>query len=125
MKKTIFILILAIVAISVIGIVLFREWQGTKKELATMSEQYKVALQSDNASPLVIRDTILDTVNNSISYIYYPIQTTGPVEGYVSKGLADTLAAALKAATNTIDRLTAKIISVEGAAKGERITDTA
>lgn|SRR5690606_18113254 len=124
MKKTIFILILALIATSVIGIVLFREWGSTKKELATMSEQYKEALKSDNASPLVVRDTIFDTTNNSVSYVYIPIQTTGPVEGYVSKGLADTLAALLKVATNKIDRLESKIISIAGAGKGDRITDT-
>lgn len=124
MNKTTFFLILALVASSVIGFVLFREWRGTKKELATMSEQYEAALQSNNAAPLVIRDTIIDTTNNSISYIYNPIQTTGPVDGYVSKGLADTLAAALKVATNKIDRLESKIISIAGAGKGERVTDT-
>src|SRR5690606_27669024 len=74
--------------------------------------------------PLVIRDTIVDTVSNSISYTDNPIQTTGPVEGYVSKGLADTLATALKVATNKIDRLTAKIISIEGAGKGDSRSDT-
>jgi len=124
MKKTIFFLILALVATSVIGIMLFREWQGTKKELATMSEQYKAALQSNNAEPLVVEKLIPDMSANKVSYIYKPIETTGPVDGYVSKGLADTLAAALKVATNKIDRLTAKIISVEGAGKGERVTDT-
>src|SRR5690606_4983367 len=124
MKKTVIILTIALLVVSVLGIVLFREWRSTKKELNTISEQYAAAIQQNDAAPLVIRDTIVDTVSNSISYTYNPIQTTGPVEGYVSKGLADTLATALKVATNKIDRLTAKIISIEGAGKGDRITDT-
>lgn len=124
MKKTIFILILALIATSVIGIVLFREWGSTKKELATMSEQYEAAVQSNNAAPLIVEKLVPDTTANKVSFVYKPIQTTGPVEGYVSKGLADTLATALKVATNKIDRLTAKIISIEGAGKGDRISDT-
>src|SRR5690606_8074253 len=80
--------------------------------------------QTNNAAPLIIEKVIPDTSTNKVSYIYQPIETTGPVEGYVSKGLADTLAAALNVATKQIDRLTAKLISVEGAGKGERVTDT-
>src|SRR5690606_14963348 len=124
MKKTIFFLILALVAATVIGFVLFRAWQDTETELATMSEQYDIARQTNNAAPLIIEKVIPDTSTNKVSYIYQPIETTGPVEGYVSKGLADTLAAALNVATKQIDRLTAKLISVEGAGKGERVTDT-
>lgn len=119
-----FIIIVIIVALAVAGIVLFREWQESKKEYSTLYERYQEALKADKAAPLVIRDTIIDTVVGTASYGYRPVQTTGPIEGYVSKGFADTLAEALGVATKKIDRLQSYIVKIEGSGKGERVTDT-
>lgn len=119
-----FIIILVITALTVVGIILFREWRQSSKEYSTLYEQYQEALKADKPAPLVIRDTIIDTVEGTATYGYRPIQTTGPVEGYVSKGFADTLARALGVATKEIDHLKSYIAKVEGKGKGERVTDT-
>lgn len=119
-----FIIIVIISALTVAGIVLFRKWQESKKEYSTLYDSYQEALKVDKAVPLVIRDTIIDTVAGTATYGYRPVQTTGPVEGYVSRGFADTLANALGVATKTIDRLQSYIVTIEGKGKGDRIIDT-
>lgn len=119
-----FIVIVIISALTLAGVILFRKWQESKKEYSTLYDTYQEALKVDKAVPLVIRDTIIDTVAGTATYGYRPIQTTGPIEGYVSKGFADTMAQALGVAVKEIDRLKSHIVTVEGKGKGERITDT-
>ncbi|GAA4137973.1 hypothetical protein GCM10022216_14620 [Sphingobacterium kyonggiense] len=115
-----FLLILALVAMRWLHLA----WIDEKKERTTLQDQYDEAIKNNDAAPLVILDTIRDTVAGTVTYIYPPVVTKKNTDGYVSKGLADTLAKALKVATKEIDHLTSKIISIEGKGKGERIKDT-
>ena len=122
MKKTTFILILALIFVSIGLIHYFRQYNKERTEYKTLQEQYDIALQANKGAPLVPIDSTRDS--SSITYVYNTIRTTGPVDGYVSKGLADTLATALKVASKEIDRLTSMVVSASGKGKGERIPDT-
>lgn len=119
-----FIITLVVGALLITGLILFRKWRSSEKEYATLYERYQAALQQKGAAPLVVIDTIFDTVAGTASYRYLPVQTTGPIDGYVSKGFADTLAKALGVATKEIDHLKSYIAKVEGKGKGERVKDT-
>lgn len=124
MNKTTFFLILALVGTIVACFVSIREWRHAAREHKSLQESYQILLNTPAAGPITVRDTIRDTVAGTTSFIYVPKLVAGPVEGYVSKGLADTLAASLKVASKEIDRLSSKVLSLEAKGKGERVTDT-
>lgn len=124
MKRTLFFLIVALIATITICVVLFREWRNESKEKATLQQQYDLALLSTDATPLVVYDTIFDTVDNTVQFKLNPVQTTGNVGAFVSKGVVDTMAKALNVAVREIERLNSKVITMEGKGKGERLRDT-
>ncbi|SEG63060.1 DUF6808 domain-containing protein [Sphingobacterium lactis] len=124
MKKTTFTLILLLVLTSVACVILYRNYNAKNKENRTLQEQYDNALKANGAVPLSPIDTIFYADSSKVTYIYNTVRTTGPVDGYVSKGLADTLAIALKVATKEIDRLSSALVTAAGKGKGERIIDT-
>ncbi|WP_313261863.1 hypothetical protein [Sphingobacterium sp.] len=123
MKKTIFILSLLVIVALAGCIILVRKFYDERKERLTLQEQYDIAIKENGAVPLVPIDTVyIDSSKKAL--IYPPIRTTGPLDGYVSKGLADTLATSLKVAVKEIDRLQSMLIIAEGKGKGERTKDT-
>lgn len=124
MNKTTFFLILALVGTIVACFVSIREWRHAAREHKYLQESYQTLLNTPAAGPITIRDTIRDTIAGTSTFMYVPLKVSGPVDGYVSKGLADTLAASLKVASKEIDRLKSKVITLETKAKGQRITDT-
>ena len=124
MNKSTFFLGLLLILSGIAIVVLFRKYNAERKELKTLNEQYQNALKANKAVPLPILDSIVDTSSNSKTIIYQTIQTKEPVNGYVSKGLADTLALALKVATKELDRVSSMLVTANAKGKGERITDT-
>ncbi|WP_185213754.1 hypothetical protein [Sphingobacterium mizutaii] len=123
MKKSIFILSLLLIVALAGCIILVREYNAEKKERLTLQEQYDLAIKENGAIPLEPKDTIFID-SSKVTYIYNPIRTTGPIDGYVSKGLADTLATSLKVAVKEIDRLQSMLITADAKGKGERTKDT-
>ena len=87
-------------------------------------KESKIAHETIEHSQTRIIDTLYDTITNTTTVIYKPVVTTKDPANFVSKGLADTLAKALKVAVNKIERLEAKIISIQASGKGERSIDT-
>lgn len=124
MRKSTFILGILLVASIVAVIIFYRKNREAQKELGTIQEQYQAALKMNRAVPFPIIDTIIDTVAGTRTIIYQPLKTLGPIDGYVSKGLADTLASALKVSVKEIDRLKSMLVEASGKGKGERIKDT-
>ena len=123
MKKTIFILIALLLATSVAGIVLYRKWQETKTDYSTLWSSHQTLL-ANGIDTLVVREVIRDSSAGTTTAMYNPLQTTAPVEGYVSKGVVDTMAKALGVATSEIVNLRSQVIKLEGKGKGERVRDT-
>ncbi|HIY76406.1 MAG TPA: hypothetical protein H9825_09100 [Candidatus Sphingobacterium stercorigallinarum] len=124
MKKTNIILAITLIVMLVIGTWGYVQLGNERAEKRNYQQLYQEALEKGKAEPLTIRDTIVDTVAGTISYVYNPVQTTDNVEGYVSKGLADTLALALKVATKTITRLESMVATISAAEKADRVKDS-
>ncbi len=124
MKKTIFILSLFLISAIAGCFMLYRMYSSEKGEHKTLQDQYDIAIKNNNAVPLESIGTVHYPDSSKVTYIYPSIKTTGTVDGYVSKGLADTLATALKVATKEIDRLTSMVVTASAKGKGERIKDT-
>lgn len=123
MKKSIFILIALLLATSVATIVFYRKWSEGDKSYQTLWTSHQRLLEN-GTDTLVIREVIRDTSAGTTTAMYNPLRTTGPVEGYVSKGVVDTMAKALGVATSEIVSLRSQVIKLEGKGKGERSTDT-
>jgi len=85
-----------------------------ESEHRTLQEQYQNAIKQNGAVPLNAIDTVFLSDSSKVTYVYNSIKTTEPIDGYVSKGLADTLAVALKVATKEIDRLSSMLLSANG-----------
>lgn len=102
----------------------FRECNRQKSDKEILKGQYNTALELGKAAPLVIIDTFYDTKSNTSSTTFMPIQTSGQVSNFVSKGMADTMAVALKVAVKEIESLKSMVVSLSGSGKGERIIDT-
>ena len=124
MNKTTFILSLLLIVAIVIGFIFYRMYNEKESEHRTLQEQYQNAIKKNGAVPLNAIDTVFLSDSSKVTYVYNSIKTTEPIDGYVSKGLADTLAVALKVATKEIDRLSSMLVSANGKGKGERIVDT-
>ncbi|VTQ01658.1 hypothetical protein [Sphingobacterium daejeonense] len=124
MNKTTFILSLLLIVAIVIGFIFYRMYNEKESEHRTLKEQYQNAIKQNGAVPLNAIDTVFLSDSSKVTYVYNSIKTTEPIDGYVSKGLADTLAVALKVATKEIDRLSSMLVSANGKGKGERIVDT-
>ncbi len=124
MNKTTFILSLLLIVAIVIGFIFYRMYNKEESEHRTLQEQYQNAIKQNGAVPLNAIDTVFLSDSSKVTYVYNSIKTTEPIDGYVSKGLADTLAVALKVATKEIDRLSSMLVSANGKGKGERIVDT-
>lgn len=123
MKKQTFTLATALTIFVVLVFVLFNSWRTSQSDYNKLSEQYR-QLVNNPAQPLVVRDTIIDTANNTAGVIYVPVNTPNDVSQYVPKGLADTLAMALKVAVKKLERVESKLISIEAKGKGTRHVDT-
>ncbi len=123
MKKTIFILSLLLIVALAGCIILVRKFYDEREERLTLQEQYDIAIKENGAVPLVPIDTIFID-SSKVTYIYNPIRTTGPIDGYVSKGLADTLATSLKVAVKELEQLRSMQLHASAKGKGERIKDT-
>ncbi|GEM_PF-911814 len=124
MNKTTFILSLLLIAAIILSSIFYFESRNKGKELHTLQEQYENAIKQNKAVPLNAIDTIYYPDSSKATYVYNTIRTSEPIDGYVSKGLADTLALALKVTTKELDRLSSMQVSVNGKGKGERIVDT-
>lgn len=124
MNKTTFILSLLLIVAIVIGFIFYRMYNEKESEHRTLKEQYQNAIKQNGSVPLNAIDTVFLSDSSKVTYVYNSIRTTEPIDGYVSKGLADTLAVALKVATKEIDRLSSMLVSANGRGKGERIVDT-
>lgn len=122
MKKHIIIIFVIALALGLCA-VLFNLWYQGKKEYKNLAAQYEQLLNNP-AQPLIVRDTIRDSVKNTSSIVYVPINTPHDVGQYVPKGLADTLAMALKVAVKKLERVESKLISIDAKGKGERLVDT-
>ena len=94
-----------------------------RKEYINMASEYQRALQKYKDEPLIVLDTIFDTVDNTVAHIYEPIRTTGEVEDYISKGLADTMAMKLKTASKRINSLESYVINLQDSLQGYRHED--
>ncbi|NQD71327.1 hypothetical protein HP439_11405 [Sphingobacterium shayense] len=123
MKKSTFILIALLLVTSVTSIVLFRMWKGSDNEYQTLWTSHQKLLEN-GVDTLVIREVIRDTSAGTTTAMYNPLQTPGPVDGYVSKGVVDTMSKALGVATSEIVSLRSYIAKIEGKGKGERQRDT-
>ena len=123
MKKTIFILSLLLIVALAGCIILVRKFYDERNERQTLQEQYDIAIKENGAVPLVPIDTVyIDSSKKAL--IYPPIRTTGPIDGYVSKGLADTLATSLKVAVKELEHLRSMQLEATAKGKGERTKDS-
>ncbi len=124
MNKATFLLGIGLIITMIFSVLLFRKYRELNQEHNLLKNQHEKAIASNNAVPLSAIDTLIPKVSSGIITVYNTIKTTEPIEGYVSKGLADTLAIALKVATKEIDRLTSMQVTASAKGKGDRIVDT-
>lgn len=123
MKKTIFILSTFLVLVMVAGIALFMEFKSLNKEYNNLLDRHQRSV-SNHPDTVTIISFVKDTLYNTSTTMYAPVQTTEDLSGYVSKAEADKMAAALNVAANKIDRLNSQLISVKAEGKGTRHKDT-
>lgn len=100
-----------------------QEYITLRENHATLAEEHQKALAKYRDEPLVVTDTVYDTIHNTATYVYNPIRTAGDVTDYVSKGLADTLLQNLKAAKKKILSLQSYTASLQDSIKAHRHTD--
>lgn len=116
--------VIASIILVVTNIICIRACSDQKKENDVLEEQLKTATENGKIIPTRVIETVYDTMNNTSTTTILPVQTTSAVSNFVSKGMADTLAMALKVAVNKIDRLESKVIELRASGKGERSFDS-
>lgn len=117
-------IIVAVIVLILTNIWTLRECSRQKSEYDILHGQYNTVLQKGSQAPLPIIESKYDPVSNTSSTTYAPIQTTNAVSNFVSKGVADTMAQALKVAVNEIQSLKSMVVSLSASGKGTRLVDT-
>lgn len=124
MKSYKIIFSIALIVLFLTNIWALRECSHQQSEKNILQGQYDTALELGKAAPLRIIDTVYDPVANTSTTTFIPLRTTSQVSNFVSKGMADTMATALKVAVKEIESLKSMVLSLSGSGKGERIIDT-
>lgn len=123
MKKTIFILSTFLVLALVASAALFFELRSMGTEYNNLLDRHQRVVGNHPDTVQVI-SFVKDTVYNTSTTTYAPVQTTEDLTGYVSKAEADKMAEALNVAANKIDRLQSQLITIKAEVKGTRHKDT-
>lgn len=124
MNKYKILIIVVTIILVLTNIWTLRECNRQKSEYDILHGQYNSVLENGIHSPLKAIDSVIDPITNTSSTTYAPIQTTNSVSNFVSKGVADTMAQALKVAVNEIQSLKSMVVSLSAAGKGSRLIDT-
>lgn len=123
MKKTVFILSTFLVLALVAGCALFVKFKSVNKEYNNLLDRHQ-RMVGNHPDTVQIISLVKDTVHNTSTTTYAPVQTTEEISGYVSKAEADRMAEALNVAANKIDRLQSQLITIKAETKGTRHKDT-
>ncbi|MBP3944418.1 hypothetical protein J5U18_12790 [Sphingobacteriaceae bacterium WQ 2009] len=116
MKKSI--AIFSFIVLACITALLFHKYTERNKAYENLENLYQVALKSHDVGfiePISIKK---DTALNSASVKYIPIMVSESPGNYVSKGFADTLAAALNISFNKTQSLQSMVVKLEDKIKG-------
>lgn len=124
MKKLNFTLLIIVFALGVTVFVLFREWKSIQQEYNSLNSVYENALKYRRVDTIPVLNTVIDTVAGTTTITYLPTNTTADLSGYVSKGVADTMAMALNVAVKELQSVKEKVIILEAKGKGQRHIDT-
>lgn len=122
MKKSTFILIALLSLVSIVAFALGNLYLDERREKKQYEEFYAAAVAKGETPPIIVRDTIRDSVSSGI--VYLPVEVQGDLSNYVSKDLAEDMASALGVAKKEIDKLQSQIIAIKAKGKGERSIDT-